>query len=64
MSEADRSAVDAALQTNPLAVAEAEGHLQKGLLMLSKEIGLATTANIVAEILSRLEAEMPARRLL
>ena len=34
MSESDKTAVDAALKANPLAIAEAEGHLKKGLLIL------------------------------
>jgi hypothetical protein len=63
MSEADRLAVETALKINPLAIAEAEGHLKKGLLILSKEIGLAATANIVTEVLGRLEHEMPNRRM-
>jgi hypothetical protein len=52
-----------ALESNPKAIAEAEGHLKKGLMILSKEMGLTITGNIVAEILARLEWEMPDRRL-
>jgi hypothetical protein len=63
MSNSDKMAVDTALRLNPLAIAEAEGHLKKGLLILSKEIGLTATGNLVAEVLSRLEGEMPARRM-
>jgi len=40
MREVDRIAIEDALQSNPLAIAEAEGHLKKGLLILSQEIGL------------------------
>jgi hypothetical protein len=39
MTEADRAAVDDALQINPVAMAEAEGHLQKGLMMLTNRSG-------------------------
>jgi hypothetical protein len=63
MSDSDKMAVEAALRLNPLAIAEAEGHLKKGLLILSNEIGLTATANLVAEVLIRLEGEMPARRI-
>jgi hypothetical protein len=63
MSEADEMAVEAALKTNPLAIAEAEGHLKKGLLILSQEIGLAATSSIVSDILGRLHGELPAGRL-
>ena len=63
MSETDRLAIETAVETNPMAIAEAEGHLKKGLLILSKEIGLTATGNIVAGILARLEAELPARRM-
>jgi hypothetical protein len=63
MSETDRLAIEAAVETNPLAIAEAENHLKKGLMILSKEIGLSATGNVVAGILARLESEMPARRL-
>ena len=59
MSEADAAAIEAALETNPLAIAEAEGHLKKGLLILSQEIGLAATSNLVSGILARLHGEMP-----
>jgi hypothetical protein len=52
-----------AVEINPMAIAEAEGHLRKGLMILSKEMGLAITGNIVADILARLEWEMPERRL-
>jgi len=62
MSEADMAAVDAALSTNPVAIAEAEGHLKKGLLILSEQIGLDATRNIVSAVLDRLESEMPHRR--
>ena len=63
MDDTDRMAIETAVETNPLAIAEAESHLKKGLMILSKEIGLAATGNIVADILARLESEMPARRL-
>ncbi len=63
MSETDKMAIESAVETNPVAIAEAEGHLKKGLMILSKEIGLTATGNIVAGILARLESEMPARRL-
>jgi hypothetical protein len=63
MSEADQAAVEAAMQNNPLALAEAEGHLKKGLLILSQEIGLTATSNLVTGILARLESDLPFRRL-
>ncbi len=63
MTEADMMAVETALQNNPLAIAEAEGCLRKGIMILSKEIGLTATRNIVIGILGRLEGEMPERRL-
>lgn len=63
MSETDSMALESAVETNPIAIAEAEGHLKKGLMILSKEIGLNATGNIVAGILARLESEMPSRRL-
>jgi hypothetical protein len=63
MTEADRMAVETALQNNPLAIAEAEGCLRKGIMILSKEIGLTATRNIMIGILGRLEGEMPERRL-
>lgn len=63
MSESDRIAIDMAVEMNPLAIAEAEGHLLKGLMILSREMGLAITGNIVTDILARLEGEMPGRRL-
>ena len=63
MSETDRTAIDMALESNPMAIAEAEGHLKKGLMILSKEMGLTITGTIVADILARLEWEMPDRRL-
>ena len=63
MSEADRIAIDMAVESNPAAIAEAEGHLKKGLMILSREMGLTITGNIVADILVRLESEMPERRL-
>lgn len=59
MNDADMRTIEAALQSNPLAMAEAEGHLKKGLLLLSREIGLTATSNIVSGILARLHAEMP-----
>jgi len=55
--------VELAVETNPIAIAEAEGHLKKGLMILSKEIGLSATGNIVTGILDRLESELPSRRL-
>jgi hypothetical protein len=63
MSESDKTAVDAALKANPLAIAEAEGHLKKGLLILSQEIGLTATSNIVSDILVRLHGDLPLGRL-
>jgi len=62
MSEADTAAIRAALSTNPLAMAEAEGHLRKGLLILSEQIGIDATRNLVAAALARLEDQMPHRR--
>jgi hypothetical protein len=61
MSGTDKTAID--WPWNPMAIAEAEGHLKKGLMILSKEMGLTVTGNIVADILARLEWEMPDRRL-
>jgi hypothetical protein len=63
MTDADMRAIEAALQTNPLAIAEAEGHLKKGLLILSKEIGLVATSNVVSGILARLHGDMPIGRI-
>lgn len=63
MSEADRTAIDMAVEDNPMAIAEAEGHLKKGLMILSREMGLTIAGNIVSDILARLEWEMPERRL-
>ncbi len=63
MSDTDKALVELAVETNPMAIAEAEGHLKKGLMVLSREIGLAATGNIVAGILDRLESELPTRRL-
>jgi hypothetical protein len=63
MSEADRIAIEDALQTNPMAIAEAESHLKKGLLILSQEIGLAATSNVVSGILARLHGDIPDGRL-
>jgi hypothetical protein len=62
MTERDLAAVDSAVQSNPLAIAQAEGHLKKGLLILSEQIGLTATGNLVAAILKRLESEMPSGR--
>jgi hypothetical protein len=62
MTDADMRAIEAALQSNPLAIAEAEGHLKKGLLILSKEIGLTATSNVVSGILARLHGDMPDSR--
>ena len=62
MTETDRLAVETALQLNPLAIAEAEGHLRKGLLILGRELGLDTTRNLVAAVLTRLEDEITPRR--
>ena len=62
MTDADMRAIEAALQSNPLAIAEAEGHLKKGLLILSKEIGLTATSNVVSGILARLHGDMPGNR--
>ena len=63
MSDTDKMMIDMAVETNPMAIAEAEGHLKKGLMILSQEIGLSATGNIVTGILGRLEGELPARRL-
>jgi hypothetical protein len=62
MTDADMRAIEAALQSNPLAIAEAESHLKKGLLILSKEIGLTATSNVVSGILARLHGDMPGNR--
>jgi hypothetical protein len=62
MTETDLAAVEAALQSNPLAISQAEGHLKKGLLILSEQVGLSATRNMVTAILTRLESEMPSRR--
>ena len=62
MSESDLAAVEAALAANPVAIAEAEGHLRKGLMILSEQIGLGATRGVVAAVLARLEDEMPERR--
>jgi hypothetical protein len=45
-----------------MAIAEAENHLKKGLLILSQEIGLTATSSIVSGILARLHGEMPEGR--
>ena len=63
MTEADRMAIEDALQTNPMAIAEAESHLKKGLLILSQEIGLTATSNVVSGILARLHGDIPDGRL-
>ncbi|MDB5394198.1 MAG: hypothetical protein JWM91_1704 [Rhodospirillales bacterium] len=63
MNDADIRAIEDALQSNPLAIAEAEGHLKKGLLILSKEIGLTATSNVVSGILARLHGDIPEGRL-
>jgi hypothetical protein len=63
MSDTDSMMIELAVETNPIAIAEAEGHLKKGLMILSKEIGLTATGNIVTGILDRLESELPSRRL-
>jgi len=63
MSEADSIAIETALQSNPVAIAEAEGHLKKGLLILTQELGLSATSSIVSGILARLHGEMPQGRL-
>jgi len=63
MREVDRIAIEDALQSNPLAIAEAEGHLKKGLLILSQEIGLVATSNVVSSILARLHGDIPDGRL-
>jgi hypothetical protein len=63
MNESDRLAIDMAVESNPAEIAEAEGHLKKGLMILSREMGINITGNIVAEILARLESEIPERRL-
>jgi hypothetical protein len=63
MNDTDKMMIELAVETNPMAIAEAEGHLKKGFMILSKEIGLTATGIIVAGILDRLESELPARRL-
>ena len=63
MSEADTIAIEDALRSNPAAIAEAEGHLKKGLLILTQELGHIATSNIVSDILARLHDEMPHGRL-
>ena len=62
MSEQDRAAIEAAMRSDPLAIARAEGHLEQGLMILSEQIGLGATANLVAAILKRLDGQMPSRR--
>ena len=62
MKEIDLAGIETALQLNPAALAEAEGHLQKGLMILSREIGLSATRNLVSAVLDRLDGEMPTRR--
>jgi hypothetical protein len=51
-----------AVESNPMAIAEAEGHLKKGLMILTREMGLTITGNIVSDILARLHSEMPELR--
>ena len=63
MTDTDIAALETALQSNPAAIAEAEDHLKKGLLILSKEIGVEATRNLVVAVLSRLEEEMPLGRI-
>ena len=63
MTDTDMAALETALQSNPTAIAEAEGHLKQGLLILSKEIGVEATRNLVVAVLSRLEEEMPLGRI-
>jgi hypothetical protein len=63
MSDTDRMMIELAVEIHPMAIAEAEGHLKKGLMILSREIGLTATGNIVTGILDRLESELPAGRL-
>ncbi|MDB5392881.1 MAG: hypothetical protein JWM91_387 [Rhodospirillales bacterium] len=63
MNDTDKMMIELAVETNPMAIAEAEGHLEKGMMILSNEIGLTATGNIVAGILDRLESELPACRL-
>jgi hypothetical protein len=63
MNEIDKAAIETAMQNNPLAIAEAEGHLKKGLLILSQEIGLTATSNVVSDILVRLHGDLPLGRL-
>ena len=62
MTEPDLAAIENAVELNPLAIAEAEGHLKKGLMILSREIGLDATRSLVSEVLTRLAGEMPLRR--
>lgn len=63
ITEADEMAIDAALEDNPHGIAEAEEHLKKGILILSREIGLTATRNVVDGLLTRLECELPTVRL-
>jgi hypothetical protein len=63
MREVDRTAIEDALQSNPVAIAEAENHLKKGLLILSQEIGLVATSNVVSSILARLHSDIPDGRI-
>ena len=63
ITEADEIEIDAALEANPLGIAEAEGHLKKGIMILSREVGLTATRNIIDGIMARLEYEMPHARL-
>ena len=62
MTDSDLAAIENAVELNPLAIAEAEGHLKKGLMILSQEIGLDATRALVSEVLTRLAGEMPLRR--
>jgi hypothetical protein len=63
MNESDKAEIETPMQNNPLAIAEAEGHLKKGLLILSQEIGLTATSNVVSDILVRLHGDLPLGRL-
>ena len=63
MSEADRVTIDMAVESNPRAIAAAEGYLRRGLMMLGREMGIAVTGHLVADTLVQLESEMPEYRL-
>lgn len=63
MSESDLVAIETAVELNPIAIAEAEGYVKKGLMILSREMGLNIAGQLVAGILAQLECDLPDRRL-